>query len=66
MFEDRFDVDPRGSGGESDQDSPEAQPIGDAGSVASERMIGRFRQERFDGSEDRVHHFGLECAHDVG
>jgi hypothetical protein len=36
-----------------------------AGSVTSERKGGRFRKQRFDGEEHGVHHFGLECAHDV-
>ena len=65
VFEDRFDVDPRRPGGEPDQEPPEAEPVGHSRAVTSERMQRRFGQQRFDGGEHGVHHFGLECAHDV-
>jgi len=63
---DRFDVDPRRSGHQPDQDPPETQPVRDPWSVAAERVLAWFREQRFDGRENGVHHFGLECAHDVG
>ncbi len=67
MAEDRFDVDPRGSGHEADQEPPEAQPVWDPGPVTSKRvgLIGRWEQG-FDGGEQDVHDVGLERAHDVG
>ena len=65
MFEDGFDVDPRRPGREPDQEPPEAEPVGHSRPVTSERMRWRFGKQWFDGGEHGVHHFGLECAHDV-
>ncbi len=42
MVQDRFDVDPGGAGDEPDEDRPQAQPVRDPGSVATE-WVGPVR-----------------------
>lgn len=65
MFEDRFDIDPRRVGHETDQDPPETQPVRDTWPVTTQRMIiDPDRQQRLDRPPDHIHNFGLERAHD--
>ena len=66
MVEDRFDVDPRRTRDQPDQQAPEAQPARDAWAVTTERMAAiRRREQRLDRRPDRIDYLLLERAHDV-
>jgi hypothetical protein len=66
MLQNRFDIDPRATGGEPDQDPSEAQPVRHPRAVTAQRMlVDARRQERLDRGPHRVHHLGLECARDI-
>ena len=49
-----------------DQQRPQTQPVRHPWAVTAQRMLGRCRQQRLGRCPHRVHHLGLERAHDVG
>jgi len=55
VVEDRFDVDPRRTRDQPDQQAPEAQPARDAWAVTTKRMAAiRRREQRLDRRPDRI------------
>jgi hypothetical protein len=66
MVENRFDIDPRRSAHQPDEDPPEAQPVSDAGPVRTERMnIDRHREQRLHRPPNNVRDFSLDRVADV-
>ncbi len=62
-----FRVFPRTARGEPHEHHLEAVPVRRAGTVAAERvLIGNEGDERLDSRPDRIEHFGVERAHDMG